>query len=81
MYNLYILKLNNGSYYIGSTEDLDKRIDLHQKGRVKSTKGSLPVELVYSEEYNTRSEAQKREYQVKKWKSRRAIERLINKAL
>lgn len=80
MYNLYILKLNNDSYYIGSTEDLNKRIDLHQKGRVKSTKCSLPVELVYNEECNTRSKAQRREYQIKKWKSRKAIERLINKA-
>ncbi len=80
-YNLYILKLVDNSYYIGSTNDLKKRLNYHEKGRVRSTKGKLPFELIYTEEYDNRSEAQSREYQIKKWKSRKAIERLINKAL
>lgn len=80
MYYLYILKLVDNSYYIGSTNDLEQRLKYHQKGKVRSTKNILPAGLIYFEKYKTRSEAQKREYQIKGWKSRKAIERLIHKA-
>lgn len=46
----------------GSTQDLKKRIDEHNNGRVKYTKGRRPWVLHYVEEYETRAEAQKREY-------------------
>lgn len=77
MFKMYILELIDGSYYVGSTEDLDERLDKHTKGRVKSTKNKLPLKLVYEESFTSRSDAQSREYQIKKWKSRRAIERLF----
>jgi len=79
MFHVYILKLNDGSYYIGSTGDLDSRLDDHCKKKCRSTKNKLPFEVVYTEEYKNRSEAQHREYQIKKWKSRKAIERLFKK--
>lgn len=79
MFHLYILKLNDKSYYVGSTSDLKDRMKRHSDGEVSSTKYNLPFELKYTEEYNNRSEAQSREYQIKKWKSRKAIERLMNK--
>ncbi len=79
MFQMYILKLIDGSYYVGSTENLEKRLDKHSKGRVSSTKSKLPFTLVYEESFVSRSEAQSREYQIKKWKSRKAIERLIGK--
>ena len=78
MYYVYILKLSDESYYIGSTNDLGKRKIEHDRGRVFSTKNRLPCVLVYTEQYQNRSDAQTREYQIKKWKSRKAIERLIN---
>lgn len=78
MYFTYILKLVDGSYYIGSTACIENRLKEHNNKKVRSTKNNLPLELIYSEEHNTRSEAQSREYQIKKWKSRKAIERLIN---
>lgn len=57
-YYVYILRsLVNGDFYIGSTADLQNRISLHNVGRVKSTKGYRPWELVESSEYGTRSEA------------------------
>ncbi|MFA6255380.1 MAG: GIY-YIG nuclease family protein [Patescibacteria group bacterium] len=77
MSHFYILKTNKQSYYIGSTDNLETRLKYHQGGRVKSTKDKLPIELVFKEYYKTRAEAQKKEYKVKGWKSKKMIERLI----
>ena len=78
MFYFYILQsVISYRYYIGSTEDLKNRLLLHNKGIVKSTKSNRPWRLVYSESFSTLREARKRELQVKKWKSRVAIERLI----
>lgn len=79
MFYLYILKSQkNGSYYIGSCKDINKRLNLHNKSLVKSTKRYIPWTLIYSEEYNTLSEARKREIQIKSWKKRKSIENLLN---
>ncbi len=77
MYSTYILKLSDNSYYIGSTGNLSQRIFAHEQAKVRSTKNKLPCQLIYQENHGTRSEAQAREYQIKKWKSRAAIERLL----
>ncbi|MDP2945839.1 MAG: GIY-YIG nuclease family protein [bacterium] len=78
MFYFYILQsIISCEYYIGSTEDLKNRLLLHNKGMVKSTKSNRPWKLVYFESFSTLREARKRELQVKKWKSRLAIERLI----
>ena len=78
MFLTYILKSeNNSSYYIGSSGDIDKRISLHNKGLVKSTKRYIPWKLVYSEKYKTLLEATKRELKIKSWKKRDMIEKLI----
>ena len=66
-----------GSYYIGSTINTEQRLKKHNSGQVRSTQPKRPWRLVYTEEYNTISGARKREYQIKSWKSREAIERLI----
>ncbi len=78
MFYTYILKsLNNNSYYVGSCENVKIRFNLHNKGQVKSTKRYVPWKLIYKEEYKTLSEAMKREIQIKSWKKRAAIEKLI----
>ncbi|MDD5625591.1 MAG: GIY-YIG nuclease family protein [Patescibacteria group bacterium] len=78
MFNIYILKsLKFGKYYIGSCEDITTRLKQHNTGKTKSTKRFMPWELVYKESFNTRSEAVKREQQLKSWKSRKALEKLI----
>jgi putative endonuclease len=62
-YFAYILKsLSHGNYYYGSTENLERRLIEHNGGKVKYTKGRRPWNLHYFEEFETRSEAQKREY-------------------
>ncbi|MDZ7798875.1 MAG: GIY-YIG nuclease family protein [Patescibacteria group bacterium] len=80
MYYLYILKSTiNNSYYIGSCEDLTKRLNQHNKGKVKSTKRYIPWKIVYTETFKYLSKARKREKQIKSWKKRKAIEKLIKK--
>ncbi|MFH1170092.1 MAG: GIY-YIG nuclease family protein [Candidatus Vogelbacteria bacterium] len=62
MYFVYYLKSDkNNDLYIGSTEDVNKRLGQHNKGRVKSTKSYRPWKLLGYEEYSTRSEAMVRE--------------------
>ena len=73
----YILMLSNGLYYVGSTFNLEKRLREHQQGMDFYTKPYLPVKLMYYEQYDTKEEAAKREYQLKGW-SRQKKEKLIN---
>ena len=74
-YILYSEKLDK--YYVGSTQDLSARIKRHNLGHNKYTKTGLPWKLVYSEDYETRSEAVFREKEIKSKKSRKYIEWLI----
>jgi putative endonuclease len=46
-YFVYIIRLSNGSTYVGCTSDLDDRLERHQRGYVDSTKHFLPVELIF----------------------------------
>ena len=67
MYYLYILKsIKDKGYYIGITDNLKKRLEEHNKGKTKSLKNRIPFELKYKEEYNTKTEARKREILLKK---------------
>ena len=77
-FSIYILEsLKDGSYYVGSTNNLEDRLKRHNEGRVAYTKPKRPWELVYSEEHPDRSSAAKREHEIKKHKSREFIEALI----
>ncbi len=78
MFYFYILKSDKkNSYYIGSTENFDNRLEKHNAGMVKSTKNARPWKLILIQNFLTLSEARQMESKVKKWKSRTAIERLI----
>ena len=80
MYHCYILKsVKNSQYYIGSTADKYARLKQHNQGKVKSTMRYIPWKIVYNETFTTLKEARAREKQIKGWKSRSAIERLLNK--
>jgi len=75
---LYILKsAKNSRYYVGSTNDLDRRLAEHDRGKTKYTKYAGPFDLVYQEKFDTLKQARQREYQIKKLKSRKYIEYLI----
>ena len=74
----YILNCNNDTRYYGQTNNLIKRFNEHLKGRVKSTRNKQPIELIYYQEFNFRSEAFRREMQFKNGKTRKeSIEKLI----
>jgi putative endonuclease len=75
---LYILQSKStGRFYIGSTNELRRRISEHQRGNCLATRGRGPWELVYQETYDMLLEARRRELQVKKWKSAARIRELI----
>ncbi len=62
MFYVYILKsISNGSHYYGQTENLRKRVEEHNLGLSGYTKKHMPWELIYFEEYPTRSKAMIRE--------------------
>ena len=67
-YWVYILKCADGSYYTGSTSNLDLRVRQHMLGSVNSyTKSRLPVELVYAESCDSPRQAMAWEKQIKGW--------------
>ncbi|KGD69100.1 GIY-YIG nuclease family protein [Flavobacterium aquatile] len=79
MFYIYIIFSKSlNKYYVGSCQDIEKRLEDHLNSRSKFTKTAKDWELKYSEEYNTRSEAYQREMKIKKMKSRIYIEKLIN---
>ncbi len=62
----YIVECNDGSLYTGWTTDLQKRVKAHNdKKGAKYTKNRTPVTLVYHETFDTKQEAQRREYAIK----------------
>ena len=64
---VYIVECKDGSLYTGWTNDLEKRLKAHNAGTgAKYTKMRYPVFLKHAETFETRSDAQKREHQIKK---------------
>lgn len=77
MPHVYILRCADGSYYVGSTRNLDNRMLQHSSGvGAKYTSSRLPVELVFAHEFERIDEAYAREKQIQGW-SRRKREALI----
>ncbi len=69
IYYVYILECSDGSYYVGSTANLERRLAEHQAGLLEKsyTSSRLPVKLVWSAEYPTHDDAFQREHQIKGW--------------
>jgi len=65
-WSVYMLRCSDGSLYAGITNDLKKRIESHSSGHgSKYTRSRLPVEFVYLEQAENRSEATRRELEIK----------------
>lgn len=78
----YMLRCRDGSLYTGWTNDLEKRVDEHNKGKgAKYTRTRRPVELVYYEEFATKQEAMKREYAIKQLKREEKLKLIKEKGL
>ncbi|MEK4484023.1 GIY-YIG nuclease family protein [Psychrobacillus sp. FSL H8-0484] len=66
VHTFYVLECNDGSYYAGYTNDLEKRIAVHNDGKgAKYTRAKRPVTCIYSEIYETKQEAMQAEYAFK----------------
>lgn len=65
-YYLYILQTQDNTLYCGIARDVQKRFQEHLSGRgAKYTRSHKPVKIVYTKEFESRSEAQKEEYRIK----------------
>lgn len=70
-YKVYILRSSqDGKRYIGMTSRLDLRLKQHQNGRVISTRNRRPLKLIYTEQFDTKKEAEGREKFFKSGKGR-----------
>ena len=77
-YFVYIIQSKaDQSFYIGSTVNTEARINFHNKGLQRYTKAKRPWELVCKEEFQTKKEALLREKTIKRKKSKKYIEWLI----
>jgi len=68
---VYILRCRDGTYYHGYTKDLKKRLSQHRSGESHPTRRNLPVELVYFETFPSKTEAMRRERQLKNGRTRK----------
>ncbi len=77
MWHIYILLCADKSFYTGATNNLEKRFKDHQSGKGGAyTRSHPPVKMLYSESFETKSEALKREAEIKKWKRVEKIQNL-----
>ena len=77
MYSVYVLKNPHGKCYIGSSGDIARRLKEHNCNSVTSTKNKGPFRLIYREDFSTRTEARKRENQLKGLKGNDKFKRII----
>jgi len=78
MYCIYILKsLKDNKTYVGYTNDLNKRLVLHNSGKVISTKYRIPFVLIFSEKFLTAKGAKKREIWWKSGSGRKKMKELF----
>lgn len=78
MYHVYVMQsLASGRRYIGSTEDLERRLADHNRGKNFSVRGRGPFRIVYTETFATRTEAEARERRLKSFKGGNALRKLL----
>ncbi len=77
---VYILLCKDGSYYTGHAKNVERRLEMHRKGRgARYTRTHEPDRLVYVEEFESRSEAMKRERQIKTYNHNQKQQLIHNK--
>ncbi len=78
LWYVYILRCGDGTLYTGATDDVARRLAVHNSGKgAKYTRSRLPVALAYSEECESYSAALKREYAIKRLSRKQKLD-LIN---
>jgi putative endonuclease len=77
---VYILRSQkNNRFYIGSTDNIDKRLKEHNLGKSKYTSESGPWKIVFQQEFGTLKLARQVEIKLKKLKNKNVLEKIINK--
>ncbi len=77
MWFVYILLCQDNSFYTGYSDNPEKRFLDHQNGKgAKYTKSHKPLKIIYREMFETKSEALKREIEIKSWPRSKKIENL-----
>jgi len=74
---VYILRCSNGRYYVGSTNNLERRIGQHLAKKVQATKFVQPITLVFSQSFSTLTFVRRAELALKKKKSRIILNKII----
>ncbi len=65
---VYLLRCSNGSYYVGHTDDVARRLEEHSAGKgAEHTRKYRPVHVVYTEPFDSECDAIRRELQIKRW--------------
>ena len=78
MFTTYILQNSNTKrFYIGSTNNLDRRLEEHNRGQTRSTRQKGEWKIIYKELYRTNIEAKRREKMIKSYKGGNAFRKLI----
>lgn len=76
---VYVVECDDGTFYTGYTTDVERRVREHDRGEgAKYTRGRAPVELVYSERFESKSAAMSREHEIKQL-TRAEKERLVER--
>ena len=80
MWFVYILESKEfGKYYIGCTDNIERRLSEHNSGKTISIRKYIPYELIYFEKFEKQNNAFNREKQIKKYKGGKAFKKLIEK--
>jgi len=78
MFFVYIIRsIKTKKYYVGCTNNIERRLKEHNNNKTFSLKNRGPFELIYKEEYSTLKEARKREKEIKSYKGGNAFKRLL----
>ena len=79
MFYIYILENEKGKHYIGYTNDLEDRLKRHNTNQVKWTSNKGPWKIIYSEYFESKPDAYKRERQIKRYKGGNAFKELLRR--
>ena len=79
MYIVYVLQDQDGRVYKGMTNDLERRLLEHRRGKTKTTRFMVNLHVVYTEEYPTQEEARSREVYLKTAAGRRFLKLKITR--
>lgn len=77
MYHVYVLQGKNKRLYKGLTNNLDRRVQEHLRGKTKTTRYMNEIKLVHREKYSTFKEARKRELYLKSAAGRRFLKKIL----